>query len=118
MARREAEAATYRAVARGVSSRSPALAPIRPGTLLREDVPPAAGLSVAEATRRLGVSRQTLHIVLGGRQGVTLEMALRLDEFFSNGPELWPNMHQAYDLWHAHARLGDVIEQIQTVRAA
>ena len=45
-------------------------------------------------------------------------MVLRLDKLFSNGPELWPNMHQAYDLWHARARLGDVIEQIQTVRAA
>ena len=42
-----------------------------------------------------------MHIVLGGRQGVTPEMALRLDELFSIGPELWPNMHQAYDLWRA-----------------
>jgi antitoxin HigA-1 len=86
--------------------------------LLREDVLPATGLSVSAAARALGVSRQTLHNVLAQRQSVTPEMALRLGKLFGNGPELWLNMQQAYDLWHAQAVLADVIDEIETVRAA
>jgi len=38
--------------------------PTHPGAVLREDVLPALQLSVAEAARRIHVSRQTLHAVL------------------------------------------------------
>ena len=34
--------------------------PTHPGAILREDVLPALGLSVSEAARQLGVTRQTL----------------------------------------------------------
>lgn len=37
--------------------------PVHPGEILREDVLPSLGLSVSEAARRLGVSRQQLHRV-------------------------------------------------------
>jgi len=38
--------------------------PVHPGEILREDVLPTLGLSVSEAARRLGISRQQLHRVL------------------------------------------------------
>ncbi len=38
--------------------------PIHPGEILREDVLPAFGLSVSEASRRLGISQQQLHRVV------------------------------------------------------
>jgi addiction module HigA family antidote len=34
--------------------------PIHPGEILREDVLPALGISVSEAARKLGISRQKL----------------------------------------------------------
>ena len=46
------------------ASRTPKLAPTHPGALLREDVLPALGLSVTEAARQLGVTRQALHHIL------------------------------------------------------
>lgn len=92
-------------------------APTHPGALLREDVLPALRVSVSEAARRLGVSRQTLHRLLAERTAITPEMALRLGRFCGNGPLLWLRMQQAYDLWHAARTIGDEIERIEPASA-
>ena len=80
-----------------------ALPPTHPGALLREEVLPAAGLSVTAAAAALGVTRQTLHSILSERQSVTPEMALRLGKLLRNGPALWLRMQQDYDLTKAAA---------------
>ncbi len=87
--------------------------PIHPGELLREDVLPALGLSVSEAARRLGVSRQQLHRVLACTHPITTDMALRIGKFAGNGPELWLRMQQAYDLWHAEQRMEAELSKIE-----
>jgi addiction module HigA family antidote len=86
--------------------------PIHPGEVVREDVLPALGLSVSEAARRLGVSRQQLHRILACTQPITTEMALRIGRLAGNGPGLWLRMQQAYDLWHAEQRLKEELAQI------
>ena len=82
---------------------SSALPPTHPGALLREEVLPAAGLSVTAAAAALGVTRQTQHSILSERQSVTQEMALRLGKLFRNGPALWLRMQQDDDLTKAAA---------------
>jgi addiction module HigA family antidote len=86
--------------------------PIHPGEVVREDVLPALGLSVSEAARRLGVSRQQLHRILACTHPITTEMALRIGKLAGNGPGLWLRMQQAYDLWHAEHRLKEELAQI------
>ena len=86
--------------------------PIHPGEVVREDVLPALGLSVSEAARRLGVSRQQLHRVLACTHPITTEMALRLGRLAGNGPGLWLRMQQAYDLWYAEQRLYEELARI------
>lgn len=86
--------------------------PIHPGEVVREDVLPALGLSVSEAARRLGVSRQQLHRILACTHPITTEMALRLGRLASNGPGLWLRMQQAYDLWYAEQRLHEELTRI------
>jgi addiction module HigA family antidote len=86
--------------------------PIHPGEVVREDVLPALGLSVSEAARRLGVSRQQLHRILACTHPITTEMALRIGRLAGNGPGLWLRMQQAYDLWHAEQRLQEELAQI------
>ena len=86
--------------------------PIHPGELVREEVLPALGLSVSEAARRLGISRQQLHRVLAGTHPITTEMALRLGKLAGNGPALWLRMQQSYDLWHAEQRLQGELAKI------
>ena len=92
--------------------------PTHPGSILREDVLPALGLSVTEAARELHVTRQTLHRVLAGSAAVTPEMAVRLGKFCGNGPTLWLRMQQAYDLWHAERELMREVSSIRTHKSA
>ena len=87
--------------------------PVHPGEILREDVLPALDLSVSEAARRIGVSRQQLHRILACTHPITIEMALRIGKFAGNGPGLWLRMQQAYDLWHAEQRMGDELSKIE-----
>jgi addiction module HigA family antidote len=87
--------------------------PVHPGEVLREDVLPALGLSVSEAARRLGVSRQQLHRILACTHPITTDMALRIGKFAGNGPELWLRMQQAYDLWHVERRMEGELSKIE-----
>ena len=92
--------------------------PVHPGEVLREDVLLALRLSVSEAARRLGVSRQQLHRILACTHPITTDMALRIGKFAGNGPGLWLRMQQAYDLWHAERRLAHELPKIPTAPAA
>lgn len=94
------------------------LALTHPGEVLREDVLPALGRSKTEIARLLGVSRQTLYDILGERQPVTAEMAVRLGKLCGNGPGLWLRLQQAYDLARAEQKLKDALEAIPTLSAA
>ena len=87
--------------------------PTHPGAILRQDVLPALGLSVTEAARRLGVSRQQLHRVLAETHPLSTEMALRIARLEGNTPDLWLRMQQAYDLWQVEQRLKDELAKIE-----
>jgi addiction module HigA family antidote len=91
--------------------------PHHPGALLREVVLPAMRVSVSEAAREMGVSRQQLHKILAEERSVTAEMAARIGKYCGNSPELWLNMQSAYDLWRAQYALSKELEAIPT-RAA
>jgi antitoxin HigA-1 len=86
--------------------------PTHPGEILREDVLPALRMSVSQAARELGVSRQLLHRILARRAPVTPEMAVRLGKWAGNGPALWLGMQQAFDVWHAEQSLSEELERI------
>jgi addiction module HigA family antidote len=92
------------------------LPPMHPGELLREEVLPAIGRSKTEIAQLLGVSRQTLYDILAERQPVTPAMALRLGKLCGNGPRLWLNLQQQYDLAEAEHELEGALEAIPTLR--
>jgi antitoxin HigA-1 len=92
--------------------------PTHPGEILREDVLPAVGISVAQAARDLRVSRQYLHKILRAVAPITPDMAVKLGKLVGNGPGLWLRMQQAYDLWHAERRLAPELKKIPTRQAA
>jgi addiction module HigA family antidote len=92
--------------------------PTHPGEVLREDVLPALGVSVAQAARDLGVSRQLLHGILRGVRPVTPEMAVRLGRYCGNAAALWLNMQVSHDLWHAERAMARQLQRIPRHRAA
>jgi addiction module HigA family antidote len=79
--------------------------PPHPGTILKEDVLPELGVSVAEAARQLDVSRVTLSRVINGKAGISAEMAIRLETWLkAPTAESWLAMQVAYDLWQARQK--------------
>src|SRR5215207_8222594 len=80
--------------------------PTHPGELMREIIEEHALLSVTDAARRMGVSRQALHAVLRGRSAVSADMALRFAQLTGGRAELFLRMQENLDLWLARQRLG------------
>jgi addiction module HigA family antidote len=94
------------------------LPPMHPGELLRDEILPALDRPKTEVAKLLGVSRQTLYDILEERQPVTPMMALRLGKLFGNGPDLWLNLQQRYDLHRAEQQIGEKIKSIPTLEVA
>jgi addiction module HigA family antidote len=91
---------------------------MHPGEILREDVLPALGRPKAEIARLLGISRQQLYDILDEKKPVTVETALRLGKLCGNGPVLWINLQQAWDLERAETALASQLAGIPTLAAA
>jgi addiction module HigA family antidote len=75
--------------------------PVHPGRIVRADCIEPLGLTITEASRVLGVTRQALNNVVNGKSGVSPEMAIRLSKAFGGNPETWLRMQMAYDLAQA-----------------
>lgn len=75
--------------------------PTHPGGIIKRLYLEPLSLSVSKAAAALGVSRKTLSKIVNERGAVTPEMALRLSKTFHTTPQLWLNLQQFYDLWHA-----------------
>jgi addiction module HigA family antidote len=56
---------------------------------------------VSELAKILGVSRKTVSKIINERGSISADMALRLSKAFNTTPQLWLNLQQNYDLWHA-----------------
>jgi antitoxin HigA-1 len=91
---------------------------MHPGELLREEILPALDRPRTQIAKLLGVSRQTLYDILKEKQPVKPVMALRLGKLCGNGPDLWLNLQQRYDLRRAERELGAKIKNIPTLEAA
>jgi addiction module HigA family antidote len=72
--------------------------PPHPGRVVRQECIEPLGLTVTEAAKRLGVTRQALNNLVNGKGGVSAEMAVRLSKAFGSSPEVWLGMQMEYDL--------------------
>jgi addiction module HigA family antidote len=75
--------------------------PPHPGQSVRADCLEPLGLSVTEAAKILGVSRQALNNLIHGQAAISPEMAIRLDKAFGGGADTWLRLQAAYDLARA-----------------
>lgn len=78
--------------------------PPHPGGIVRRQCLTPLGLSVTEAAKGLGITRQALSDLLNGKAGVSVDMAIRLAKAFGSSPETWLGLQTAYDLWQARSR--------------
>ena len=75
--------------------------PNHPGGILCRQYLEPLGLTVSELAKILGVSRKTVSKIINERGSISADMALRLSQAFNTTPQLWLNLQQNYDLWHA-----------------
>ncbi len=78
--------------------------PPHPGGIVRRQCLEPLGLSVTEAAKGLGITRQALSDFLNEKAGVSVEMAIRLSKAFGSSPETWLGLQTAYDLAQARER--------------
>lgn len=72
--------------------------PPHPGRIVRQECLEPLGLTVTEAAKVLGITRQALNNVVNLKAGISPEMAIRLSKAFGSSPEVWLGMQMTYDL--------------------
>lgn len=61
-------------------------------------------VSIVEAARALGITRQQLHNLIAGRSGITPEMAVKLEKAVDSTADTWLKMQINYDLAQVRKR--------------
>lgn len=82
--------------------------PAHPGKAVRAECLARHGLSVFQAAKLLGVTRQALNNLVNCHCGISPEMAIRLAAVFGGEPEAWLHLQMEYDLAHAKERLASL----------
>jgi len=77
--------------------------PPHPGEMIGDSIE-EMGLSVSEAARGLGVTRQQLHNVIAGRSAISPDMAFRLEQALGSSADAWLRMQADHDLAKIRAR--------------
>jgi addiction module HigA family antidote len=78
--------------------------PPHPGKILCEKCLKPLRLTVTAAAKGLGVSRGSLSELLNGHNGISADMAIRLEKAGFGSAESWLRNRFSYDLWHARRR--------------
>jgi addiction module HigA family antidote len=87
--------------------------PAHPGRIVRQECIEPLGLTIAEAARALGVTRQTVDRLVNGRSGISAEMAIRLAKAFGSTPDTWVRLQAAYELAQARRREAEITAQVR-----
>jgi|RhiMetdeSRZDD1v2_1073273.scaffolds.fasta_scaffold190257_2 antitoxin HigA-1 len=72
--------------------------PPHPGRIVRQECIEPLGLTVTDAARHLGVTRQALNNLVNEKSGISPEMSIRLSKAFGSSPEVWLGLQADYDL--------------------
>jgi len=78
--------------------------PPHPGGIVRRQCLAPLGLSVTQAAKGLGVTRQALSDIVNEKAAISVDMAIRLSKAFGSSPETWLGMQMAFDLARARRK--------------
>lgn len=91
--------------------------PAHPGEILALDFLQEHCITQVELAERLGVPFQRINQIVNRRRAVTPDTALRLAQLFGTSAELWLNLQQSWDLYHAvHSPAAREIKRIRPLR--
>ena len=93
--------------------------PVHPGEVLRQEWLEALGLNPGGLARALGVDRQAVYEIVGGRRGISADMALRLARWSGMRPAFWIGLQTDHDLRIAQSENGRrIAEQVEPLSRA
>lgn len=81
---------------------------LHPGEWLRTEIIAAHGLSVTDAARHLGVTRQAMSALLNGRAGLSADMAIRFEKAFGVKADTMLWMQATHELAQARAHADEI----------
>jgi addiction module HigA family antidote len=90
--------------------------PPHPGGILRRQCLEPLELTVTDAAKGLGVTRQALSDLVNEKAGISVEMAIRLSKAFGSSAETWLGLQMAYDLWQVRGHEGSI--KVKAFKAA
>lgn len=79
--------------------------PTHPGVILRKIIEETEGLTQDRLAHEIGVSFQTINLIVNGKRSISADVALRLARRFDMTPQFWLNMQNAVDLFAASAAM-------------
>ena len=82
--------------------------PPHPGEVIREDCLNPMGLSITVAAAWLDVPRQSLSKLLDGENGLSADMAIRLEKAGWGHAETWLGLQLSHDLWRARQHANSI----------
>jgi len=71
--------------------------PLHPGMVIRECLEDLE-MSISDAAKGLGISRQQLHNLIAGRSAIGPEIAIRLEMALGSTADNWLRMQATHDL--------------------
>ena len=74
--------------------------PPHPGAIVLHECIQPMGLTITDAAKALGVTRNTLSELVNGKRGISPEMAVRLSKVFGGTEQGWLVQQAQYDLAH------------------
>ena len=82
--------------------------PPNPGRIVRQECIEPLGLTVTDAAKFLGLTRQTLNNLVNGKAGISPSMAIRLSRAFGGSAEVWLGLQSDYDFARTESRAGGI----------
>ena len=92
-------------------------APTHPGEMLLEEFLKPMGLTQRDLASGIHVPYQRVNELVNQRRGITPGTALRLAKFFGTAPDLWMNLQQRWDVYHAERAEAEELKRIRQVKA-
>ena len=89
-------------------------APVHPGEVIKQEWLEPLGMNPGRLAKSLGVDRQKVYEIVGGRRGISADMALRLARWSGMRPGFWIGLQTDHDLQVAEWKRGrEIAEQVE-----
>jgi addiction module HigA family antidote len=95
-----------------------ALAPISPGTMLREEWLEPLAITPYRLAKDIGVPPNRVAAILADARAITADTALRLARYFGTDAQSWMNLQARYDLARERQAHGEEIARVVRPRVA